>query len=265
MTAKKPRCSKKAVFILALAELKTFWGSVSAGVALLVFLGLLGFFFYNGLASFVLESLRAAVDGTALDAGIVLFSQSLANIPLLLMLVTPLVTMRSLAAFRRGGGLDFFQTLPVSDTSIVAGQYLAAVASLGLMLLLAMVPFIFLLWGGVGSWPILLVTFFGLLALASAFAAVGLMASAAFTSPVGAGLATLGALGLMWVLGWAPPYAEAKVIVASWQGLAFAPRVANFVLGVVQPGDFVFFFSLTIFGLYGARSILVLRRFNGAD
>jgi len=260
---KKKQSALRAVLTVCGAELKSFWGGPAAGVSLLVFLGLLGFFVYNSIAAYVVESLGAATRGQSLDASVALFSQGLTHIPLVLMLVTPLVTMRSLAPFRRGGALDYFQTLPLSGGQLIMGQYLAAFLSLALLVLLALVPFAVFLGLGVGSLPALLSAALGLLALASGFAAVGLWASAAFPSPVGAGLGTLGALGLMWVLGWAAPYTD-DGFGRIWLGLSFGARMGRFVLGLIDMGDLFFFALLTILALLNARFFLGLRR-QGLD
>ena len=254
------------VLTLTRAELRNFWGGAAAGVTLLVFLGLLGFFFYNSVVSYVVESLNATARGQALDPSPALFSQGLANIPLVLMLVTPLVTMRSLSPYRRGGGLDYFQTLPVGGRSLVAGQYLAAVFSLGFLSLLGVAPFTFLLGAGVGRPELLLTALAGLWALSSAFAAIGILASAVFPSPVGAGLATLGLLGLMWVLGWATPYTDSTLgLVDLWRGLAFAPRMTRLALGLVSLGDLFFFLAVTLLALINARLFLKARALSGVD
>ena len=249
---------------MAGAELRNFWGGAGSGIALLVFLGMQGFFFYNSVAAYIMESLGAAARGFSLDATVNLFSQGLTHVPLVLMLVTPLATMRSLAPFRRGGGLDFFQTLPVDGGSMILGQYLAALTSLFILCLLALAPFAALVLLGIGSWAMLLTSALGFLALASAFAAVGLWASAAFPSPVWAGLATLGALGLMWILGWATPYSD-DGFGRIWRELAFAPRTVRFIIGLVNPADLLFFVVLTVLALFNARLWLDLRRQTGAD
>lgn len=259
-----PRPAWKAITVVTGFELKRFWSSASAGVTLLVFLGLSGFFFYNSVATYILSDLQAATRGLTLDASLALFSQSLNHIPLVLMLVTPLVTMRALASPGQGGGLAYLSTLPLSPGRIILGQYFAASSSLALLSLLAMVPYVFLVWAGVGHGVILLTSLLGLWSLASAFAAVGLAFSAAFPSPVGAGLGTLGFLGLMWVLGWAAPVTEISW-AQLWPSLAFGPRLSRLVMGLVNLNDLAFFVSLTAVALITAKMFLELRRHSGAQ
>ncbi|MDR2725701.1 MAG: hypothetical protein LBC90_06505 [Candidatus Adiutrix sp.] len=262
--AANPVSRGRALVGLVRAELTSFWGGGHAGLALLVFLGLSGFLFYNTLTDYVLKSLDYAARGLSLDASLALFSQGLSHLPLVLMLVAPLATMRSLASFRRGGHLDYLATLPASDGLIIAGHYLAAWLSLNLLALLGLAPFIILAGQGLGGAGVLATAWIGLAALASVFAALGLMASALFPGATSAGLATLGLLGSMWVLGWAWPYADGGW-GALWQGLAFAPRQNRFILGLIRGGDLFFFAALTFLALGNARLALGWRRFSGAD
>ena len=255
---------RRALAAVVAAELTGFWGGAAAGLALLVFLGLSGFFFYNNVADYVLNSLGAAARGLQLDASLALFAQGLTHLPLVMMLVAPLATMRSLAAFRRGGHLDYLETLPLSYGTLILGHYLAAWLSLTLLALLGLAPFAVLLGLGLGEPATLLTAFLGLAALASSFAAIGLLASALFPGAMGACLATLGLLGILWVLGWATPYAG-DGWGALWRGLAFAPRQNRFVLGLVEFRDLFFFAALTVLALGNAWLALARRRFGGAD
>jgi ABC-type transport system involved in multi-copper enzyme maturation permease subunit len=248
---------------LVRAELTSFWGGGHAGLALLVFLGLSGFLFYNNLADYILRSLDSASRGLSLDASLALLAQGLSHLPLVLMLVAPLTTMRSLASFRRGGHFDYLATLPASDGLIIAGHYLAAWLSLNLLVILGLAPFLVLTVLGLGGPGTLAAAWIGLAALASVFAAVGLMASALFPGAAAAGLATLGLLGLMWVLGWAWPYTE-DGWGALWRGLAFAPRHNRFIMGLIEGSDLFFCAVLTLLALGNARLALSWRRFSGA-
>jgi hypothetical protein len=249
---------------LVRAELISFWGGGHAGLALLVFLGLSGFLFYNNLTDYVLKSLDSAARGLSLDVSLALFSQGLSHLPLVLMLVAPLTTMRSLASFRRGGHLDYLATLPAADGLIIAGHYLAAWLSLNLLALLGLIPFLVLAGLGLGEAGALASAWVGLAALASVFAAFGLMASALFPGAAAAGLTTLGLLGLMWMLGWAGPYTD-DGWGALWQGLAFAPRQNRFIMGLMVGSDLFFCAVLTLLALGNARLALGWRRFSGAD
>ncbi len=159
------RGSRAKPWLVAMGEVRSFWGGASGGLAVIVFLGLAGFFFYNGAVDYVSNALLAAARGRALDASVAFFSQGLSYIALVLMLVAPIITMRSLASGRRGGRLDFFQTLPLSGLQIILGHYLAALISVSILIALSLAPFAALLPADVGNWRVLLCAAAGLLAL----------------------------------------------------------------------------------------------------
>jgi ABC-2 type transport system permease protein len=179
------------------------------------------------------------------------------------MLVAPLVTMRSLTPGRRGGHLDFFQTLPLSGGQIILGHYLAALISLFVLILLSLAPFIVLLLMDVGTLRLFLCAALGLLALGAALAALGLLCSAVSKSSVGAALASLGLGGLLWVLGWAAPYIGYGRLGELWQNLACMPRIARFALGSLNFNDLLFFGLLALLALVNAAVFLAARSGGG--
>ena len=58
--------------------------------------------------------------------------------PLLLAILTPLITMRLVAEERHSGTIELLLTLPITEWQIVVGKYLAAVAVLATALLLTL-------------------------------------------------------------------------------------------------------------------------------
>jgi ABC-2 type transport system permease protein len=239
---------------VAAAELKAFWGGASGGVATAVFLGLGGLWLYDLAAAYALDNMRVMTRGGVLDANLAVFSAGLANLGLLLALVTPLATMRAFAAASMGGHLDLWLSWPLGRWELALGLHLAAWGSLAALALTGLAPFAALMAMGVGGPGLLATAYVGLALAASGFAAVGLAAAAAFRRPAASALAALGTLGLLWALGRAAPYVPegaASVI----QGLAFEPRLARFAIGLVDLGDVLYFLTMTAGGLYLARPL----------
>ncbi len=190
LTAKAAQANAKAkskVLLIAKAEIKAFWGSQAAALALILFLGLTGFFFYNNTAEYTAKALIAAGHAMSLDASVALFSQGLSHIAVAIMLTAPMLAMRALTPSRRGGRLDFYLGLPLSPRQILGGHYLAILFSMWVFIILALIPFAVLLAQfSVGSPAILASAALGLLLLGAALAAVGLLGSALSASPLGA-------------------------------------------------------------------------------
>jgi ABC-2 type transport system permease protein len=234
------------------AEFKSFWGSASGGLALFVFLGLGGLLFYNTIASYALANLGAMTKGGAIDATLTIFSGGLGDLGLLVMLVTPLTTMKAFSVSKDGGHLDLLLTWPLSRLEMTLGLYLSACACLALMTALGLMPFIMLILMGVGNVKVLATSVLGLILMIISFSAIGLAVGSLTRAPLSAALTTLGVLGFLWAMGLADPYLSAKA-GALLQGLAFGPRLSHFTLGLIDFNDVVYFLGLGLSGLWLVR------------
>ncbi|MDR1871408.1 MAG: hypothetical protein LBS60_05690 [Deltaproteobacteria bacterium] len=239
-----PKFRRKCVIKLAKAEFRAFWSNPAGGLAIVVFLGLSGLLFYNSVADYAALNLGLLAKGRLLSADLTIFSQGLTNLGLVLLLVSPLTTMRAMANYAQGGHLDLLLAWPLSPLEIIGGQGLAAVLSLWLLAALSLLPFVAIWFMGVGSLTVLLTAAFGLFLLAATFVALGLALGSLYPSPLAAALITLGVLAVLWSLGWAAPYLPPWAAYLA-QGLALAPRLSHFALGLIDFNDVVFFVGVT--------------------
>ncbi|MDR2422454.1 MAG: hypothetical protein LBE01_03675 [Deltaproteobacteria bacterium] len=248
-----PAFSLKKTRLLASAEFKAFWTNPAGGLAIAVFLGLSGILFYNAVADYSASNLGFLARGQVLSADLTIFSNGLTNLGLVILLVSPLTTMRSMADYAQGGHLDLLMAWPLTPLELVAGQYLASVLALSALAALSLIPFFAIWLMGVGSLKVLLTSALGLLLLISAFSALGLALASFNPSPLAAALTSLGVLALLWSLGWAAPYLPPWAAYLA-QGLAIAPRLSHFALGLIDFNDVIFFLALTGLSLWIGRS-----------
>ena len=213
----------------------------------------------------VLGNQQASMDGVF---SLVAFSLSL--------LILPLVTMRVLADERRQGTLEMLLTSPVRDWELVAGKWLGSLAFLGAMfsftlvyvvLFLVYLPRVtFHLLGvplslGNLDFGLLLSGYLGLLALAAAFAAVGVLCSSLTQNQIVAAFLTFGALIFIYYCGLAtqvlsPPYSD------FFQYVGGQNRYSGFSQGQVALKDVVYFLSLTFGSLFLATRVLESRKWR---
>ncbi len=182
------------------------------------------------------------------------------NMSLLLMLMMPLVSMRTLAEERQNHTLELLLTLPLGDTVIVLAKYTALLVVLSMMLAgsaLAIVPLA--LYAAPDYGPIL-GGYSGIFLLAATFAAVGVLASSLATNQVVAAITTWSVLLLLWFI----DYAAALDLGASatqWlQHLSFSVQYLDVIRGVLSRGAVVYFLTLSVVCLVGAAQVLKLRR-----
>ena len=124
------------------------------------------------------------------------------NAGVILLLVTPLLTMRLISEERRNRTLSLLFTAPVSMTDIILGKYLGVLGFLLVMVgMIALMPLSLLFGGGLdlGRFAACIMA---LVLLLGGFAAVGLFISALASQPTVAAISTFGALLGLWIIDW---------------------------------------------------------------
>lgn len=124
------------------------------------------------------------------------------NAGVILLLVTPLLTMRLISEERRNRTLSLLFTAPVSMTEIILGKYLGVLAFLMIMVVMITAMPLSLLLGGGLDFGKLAACVLALSLLLAGFAAVGLFISSLAQQPTVAAISTFGALLGLWIIDW---------------------------------------------------------------
>ena len=175
----------------------------------------------------------------------------------LLLIVVPVLTMRTVAEERRMGTLDLLRAIPVSPWPLVVGKWLAA----WLTTLLVLIPagaFVALvaLWGDPDAGPIT-AGFIGLALFAGAVAGIGVLASSATSSQPVAAVATLVVCLVLWFAHAGSTSIRTGALLAH---LSISERLRSFAGGAIDTGDAVFFVVVAGATLAAAVAILDPRR-----
>jgi gliding motility-associated transport system permease protein len=171
-------------------------------------------------------------------------------LPLLMSIfVIPAVTMRSLAAEKGSGTLELLITLPVRDSEVILGKYLAACTMVLILLALTLLYPIAMFkqpwhlgqldWGPVWS------GYLGCTLFSLAGVAIGMMLSSLTESDVIAFFLTTGVLFVLYAVGW---------IVAVMPGaigdaigfVSFQTRYEQFARGLIDTRAVLYFLSVAI-------------------
>lgn len=243
-------------FTIAGKELRGYFVSPIAYVVLTGFLLLGGWFFYNLLARFNLilgmySAMRnpQALSQVNLNQWVV--EPLLHNLSVVLVILVPMITMRSFAEEKRAGTYELLMTSPVRTGEILAGKFLGAA-----MFLLIMVgltgTFGFLLWyyGNPGpEIPVMLAGFAGLFIMAITFAAVGLCCSAFTDNQIIAAVSGLVACLMLYVIGW-PADTAGDIGGAVLRYLSITEHFTEMVKGVLDTADLGYFVSVIALALF---------------
>jgi ABC-2 type transport system permease protein len=171
------------------------------------------------------------------------------NLLFVLLIVIPMITMRSFSEEKSQSTFELLFTSPVRISEMVLGKYLAGAFLVTLMVALSFLFPAMLFWFGN---PELGMTLAGMLALyltALSFVAVGNFTSALTSNQIIATISALVILLLLFVINW--PAEGAGVKVAGVLGyLSVSEHFGKMAKGVIETSDLVYFVSLTTVFLF---------------
>ena len=126
--------------------------------------------------------------------------------PLMSLFVIPAVTMRSLAAEKGSGTLELLITMPVRDSEVILGKYVAACTMVFVLLASTLLyPLAMFVWPwhlGALDWGPVFSGYFGCVFSSCAAVGVGLMFSSLTESDVVAFFLTTGTFTILYAMGW---------------------------------------------------------------
>lgn len=161
------------------------------------------------------------------------------NAGVILMLVTPLLTMRLVSEERRNRTLSLLFTAPISMTEIIVGKYLGVLAFLLVVIaMLTLMPLSLYLGGSLDTGK-LLANILALTLLVSAYAAVGLFMSTLSNHPTVAAISSFGAILLLWILDWSSQSSEK--VGGVFQYLSMLRHYEGLLRGLVTTTDLCYF------------------------
>jgi len=235
-------------------ELRSYFVSPIAYVVLTGYLLLGGWFFFNLLARFnfllsMYSAMRNPEAQMRLNLNDFVIAPLLHNLSVVLVILIPVITMRSFAEEKRTGTYELLMTSPLSISEIVAGKFLGSVAFLMVMLALtALYPAMLMLYGNpeVG---IIAAGYLGLLLLAIAFATVGLLTSSFTENQIIAAVTCLVLLLLFYVIAW-PAETAGPVLGAVLKYLSLTEHFSEMVKGIIDTKDLVYFLSVIGLALF---------------
>ena len=251
--------------ILAIAhkEVKSYFSSPIAYIAIGLWALLYGYFFFAILSFFVRQSMQMNQFGPqALNLNQQLIRPLLQNVTILILFLMPMVTMRTYSEEKRSGTIELLLTSPVTDFQIVLGKFFGAMALYAVMLAVTLFHIGVLFIYGSPEWKPILTSYIGLLLLGGCFVAIGLFVSSLTKNQMVAGVGTFVVLLLLWIINWMADSA------GPWLGeimryLSITEHFDDFGKGVIDTKHLVFYLSVIVFGLFLTLKSVDSERWRG--
>ncbi len=246
-------------------ELRLYFTTPVAYGVVFCFLLITGYFFYSIFAFYTMASMQAAMNpqmGRDLNVTDSVMRPLFSNVSVILLLLMPLVTMRSFAEERRSGTIELLLTYPVRDGAVLLGKYLAALVLYACMLVLTLVyPGIVVYFARL-EWGPLLTAYVGLLLMGATFIAVGICISSFFENQIMAGTVTFVVLLMFWVIGWSAESAGGvwKTVLSE---LSIIEHFDTFAKGILDTKDVIYYLAFTSLALFIGLKSLEARRWKG--
>lgn len=161
------------------------------------------------------------------------------NTAIILLLIAPLFTMRTICEERRNKTLALLLTAPISTTQIVCGKFLAVFGLFSLTVLLTSLMPLSLLVGATLDFGKFFANLIALTLLMAAFSAIGLWLSCVANHPTIAAISTFGVLLLLWILDWSNNYREQSS--ATLKYFSLAKHFQSLQSGLISSVDLLYF------------------------
>ena len=178
------------------------------------------------------------------------FNGVVSSVSYAMILVIPILTMRSFAEERKNRSDQLLMTAPVSVTKIVVGKFASALfvllATLACTLIFTVILYIY----GKPFWGEIVLGYIGLILLGASFIALGLLISSLAENQLTACIVTLGLLFLFWLSDSIIPSVGNPIAQRILSAMSLYGQFTSFYSGILNLSAVVFFVSLTALLLF---------------
>ncbi len=252
------------ILTLAQKELRGYFVSPIAYVVIGLFAVLFGVFYVSSINFMVQVSMGQFGMGGSQVVNIneYMIRPLFGNTAIVLLMMLPMLTMRSFAEEKRSGTIELLLTSPLTDVQIILGKFLGAMALYALMLSLTLIHIGVLFWYGEPEWAPVLSGYLGLLLMGGSFISIGLAISSMTKNQIVAGVATFAVLLFFWVINWigdaAGPTTQSVLAY-----LSILEHFDDFSKGVIDTTHVTYYLSFIGLGLFLTAKSMDMERWNG--
>lgn len=240
------------VFLIARKDFKNYFSSPIAYIVIAVFLFLIGWMFFNLLSFFQQQVQQMAainMGGNKPNLSESVIRQIYGNMNVILLFVSPFITMRLIAEERKDHTIELLMTAPIRAWEVILGKFLSAMYLIGVMLALTFVYPVILSLIAKPDWGVILGCYAGIILVMATYVAVGLFWSSRTENQIVAAVLSFGTLLFFWLISWA-----AHQAVPVWSDvlnhMSIIGHYSNFAQGVIDTTDIIYYLSFIGFALF---------------
>ncbi|MGH2364113.1 MAG: ABC transporter permease subunit [Chloroflexota bacterium] len=215
-------------------ELHSYFASPIAYLVMAAFLVMNGYLFW----AILISSKQADLSSTFADMAIIL------------MLLSPAITMRLLSEEQRMGTIELLLTSPIREAELVIGKWLSSLIFFVVMLVLTGTFPLFLLKFGTPDVGTMLAGYLGMFLVEGVFLAIGLFMSSITQNQIVALALSFGVLLVLWLFQGAGQNFGQNGGSSFVQYLGMSGHFDSFTSGAIQVKDLVYYASGIVLALF---------------
>lgn len=247
-----------AIWTIAKREVFSFFASPVAYVVLTVWLLLNGVSLYTFAEIFAYQQYDV---GAVTHTPLTLFFGGSIFFYLAVLVVVPLLTMRTLAEENRSGTLESLLTAPVTELQVVLGKYLALLVDWVILWLPTVLYVVIVSNYGDVDWGIVGASYLGVFSIGLYYMAIGLLMSAVSRSQVVAAVLTFLMIAMLFLLGIAGQFVFEGASKDVLGYFSIWGHMESFAKGIVDSRPLVFAATLAFLAVFTTVRLLQSRRY----
>ncbi len=229
-------------------ELRTYFVSPVAYVVIAAYLLMSGIFF---------AILLTAPTGAAESRLDIVFG----NVPVVLLIVAPALTMRLLAEEQKSGTIELLLTSPVRDWEVVVGKYLASLVLYLIPVAMTLIYVVILRRYSSPDLGPMLGGYLGIVLFGAAFLSVGMLATTLTQNQVIAALISIALLLALWLINAFANVVQGP-ISSALQYLSIISHYNEFYSGVIDTRHVIYYLSVIAVSIFLSVRVLETRRWT---
>ena len=240
------------IWTIARRDFRSYFTSPIASIIIAGFLLIVGWMFFFNLDHFASMAGMGRGNSSITD-GIVrpLFG----NINVILLFLTPFITMRLFAEERKNHTLELLITSPASLLEIILGKFFSSLLLILVMLGITLIyPALLFVTGNPDIGPIF-TCYLGTILLSSCYLSLGVLFSSVTENQIVAGALTFAGGLFFWLISWASNSAG-PVLGEVFTHLSLISHFNNFSQGIVNTVDLVYYLTFIFTGLFLTHRVL---------
>lgn len=255
------------IWLVSRRELASYFFSPIAYVMLGAWTLIMGVFYSGSFLNYALISMQImrnprAAEQLNLTPTSAVLGPVFSSTTVILLFVTPLLTMRLFSEEKREGTMELLLTYPLRDGEILAGKFLSALLMYMLMLILTLVYPITLSAFVEVEWPVVGAGYLGMFLMGSSFLSIGLLASSLTSNQIVSAMVAFMILLVSFILDFLSGSAS-ETIGAVLRHLSMGLHLRSFIQGVVDTRDVIYLVNVNILCLFLAMRSLEYYKWRG--